>query len=295
MEPVRVYVGADRSQALAIQVLEHSIRRHTSHPVELHPMVDLPVPMPKDPRQRPRTGFSFARFCIPKLAGYRGRAIYMDADMLVFKDIRSLWDIPMEGRSVLVQRELGAESIPQKGSAPKKRVKQCAVMLLDCAKLTWDVERITEDLNEKKYTYEELLQQLCLVAPEEIGHSIPFEWNSLEILKPETCNLHYTDMPTQPWVSPHNLNDGPWLEEVRLMLADGSLTETELRREIELGYFRPSLCADLFARPRVPAAIVPLWRKAMGLWDKFAGFVPHASVRKANLERSALNPAMAAG
>ena len=91
---IKVYVGADRSQQLAVKVLEYSIQRHTTAPVEVIPMIDLPVPVPKDPRNGQRTGFSYSRFCIPKLAGYSGRAVYMDADMQVFKDIQELWKLP---------------------------------------------------------------------------------------------------------------------------------------------------------------------------------------------------------
>ncbi len=52
--------------------------------------------MPKDEPNRGRTGFSFSRFQIPKLAGYKGRALYLDADMQVFGDIAELWDIPFD-------------------------------------------------------------------------------------------------------------------------------------------------------------------------------------------------------
>ena len=88
--PVRVYVGADRSQALAIKVLEHSIKRHTTLDVAVIPMIDFPIRQPRDVKNSQRTGFSFSRFCIPRLAGYRGKAIYMDADMLVFQDLESV-------------------------------------------------------------------------------------------------------------------------------------------------------------------------------------------------------------
>ena len=102
-EIIKVFVGADRSQQAAVKVLEYSIRRHTKARVELIPMIDLPVPLPKDPRNWQRTGFSYSRFCIPKLAGYSGRAIYMDADMLVFRDLSELWSLPFNGARVLVQ------------------------------------------------------------------------------------------------------------------------------------------------------------------------------------------------
>ena len=57
-EPIRVYVGTDDTQMVAVQVLEYSIRRFATRPVEVIPMLNLPVPMPKDPANRPRTGFS---------------------------------------------------------------------------------------------------------------------------------------------------------------------------------------------------------------------------------------------
>ena len=80
-ETVRVYVGTDRSQVLAVKVLEHSIKRHTKLDVVVHPMLDLPIKQPLDPRNWQRTGFSFSRFCIPKLSNYSGKAINLDADM----------------------------------------------------------------------------------------------------------------------------------------------------------------------------------------------------------------------
>jgi hypothetical protein len=41
--------------------------------VEVHRMLDLPLPEPKDPRQGNRTGFSFARFAIPQPRARRAR------------------------------------------------------------------------------------------------------------------------------------------------------------------------------------------------------------------------------
>src|SRR5215471_10266945 len=102
-ETIEIFVGADRSQLMAVAVLEHSIRRHTGRRVQVCPLIDLDLPEPRDIRQGSRTNFSFARFAIPELAGYAGRALYLDADMLVFRDIGELWDIPFEGATVAIQ------------------------------------------------------------------------------------------------------------------------------------------------------------------------------------------------
>lgn len=286
-EVIRVYVGADRSQLLAVTVLEHSIKRHTTAKVEVIPMLDLPVPTPKDPRNGPRTGFSFSRFCIPKLAGYQGKAIYMDADMQVFKDIRGLWNLPFNGNKVLIQEEVKHTDITMtKENAPAKRKKQCAVMLLDCENLTWDINKIVSDLDDNKYTYDQLMSDICILPEEEVGYGIPFEWNSLEYFDEDTCLIHYTDMGTQPWVSTRNPNGHIWFKEVRAMLADGSLDLDTLKKEIDLGYFRPSLAREIRYGHKVPNFLRGLFNRKNEALDKLHGYIPHKIVYEAKRLRN---------
>ena len=278
-EPIRVYVGADRSQQLAIAVLEYSIKRHTTADVQVIPMVDLPVPQPRDPRNGQRTGFSYSRFCIPKLAGYQGRAIYMDADMMVFRDIRELWDIPFDGCKVVIQKEVKfEEQTTAKVGAPRKRKKQCAVMLLDCARLDWDVERIVADMDAGRYDYEQLMFDLCILTEGEVKYGVPFEWNSLEHWDADTRLLHFTDVYTQPWTACGNPHGDKWFDEVRRMLKDGALRWETLQHEIDIGYFRPSLARDIRWRHRLPRPLLPLWDKLNAGRDKLAGYVPHKDV-----------------
>lgn len=283
---IRVYVGADRSQALAVPVLEHSIKRHTTAQVEVIPMLDLPVPVPRDPRNGQRTGFSFSRFCIPKLAGYTGKAIYMDADMLVFRDIRELWDIPFDGAKIVIQKEVKfEEATTRKEGAPKKRVKQCAVMLLDCARLDWKIEQIVDDMDAGLYNYEQLMYDMCILDEAEVKYGVPFEWNSLEHYDADTCLIHYTDVYTQPWTECGNPFGHLWFNEVRLMLADGSLKEEDLRKEIELGYFRPSLMRDIKYRHLIPTFLLKSFDRSNAAKDKAAGYVKHRAVYEAKRAR----------
>ncbi len=281
-ETIRVYVGTDRSQLLAVPVLEYSIKRHTTAQVEVIPMLDLPVPVPKDPRNGQRTGFSYSRFCIPKLAGYQGKAIYMDADMLVFKDIRELWDIPFDGAKVVIQQEVKFEEITtQKVGAPKKRKKQCAVMLLNCANLDWDIEKIVAEMDDEKYDYEQLMYDMCILDESEVKYGVPFEWNSLEHWDPETRLLHYTDVYTQPWGECGNQLGYLWFDEVRRMLAEKKLDEAAIQKEIDLGYFRPSLLRDIKYRHLIPSFLLGMWDKRNAASDKLAGYVKHKAVYEA--------------
>ncbi|MEZ5653648.1 MAG: glycosyltransferase [Burkholderiaceae bacterium] len=281
-DPIRVFVGTDRSQYLAVKVLEHSIKRHTDAQVEVTAMLDLPVPEPRDPRNGQRTGFSYSRFCIPKLAGYRGRAIYMDADMLVFRDIRELWSIPFDDAKVIIQREIKHnDETTRKFGAPRERIKQCAVMVLDCENLDWNIERIVADMDADRYDYAGLMYHMCILPESEIKYGVPFEWNSLEHYDSETRLIHYTDMATQPWVSPFNRLGYLWFNEVRDMLRDGSLTQTEIDKEIELGYFRPSLVRDIQYRHLVPRLLWPLFDARNAAYDKLKGYKPHKAVYEA--------------
>jgi lipopolysaccharide biosynthesis glycosyltransferase len=286
-EFIRIYVGADRSQALAVQVLEHSIKRHTSAAVQVIPMIDLPVPVPKDPRNGQRTGFSFSRFCIPALAGYKGKAIYMDADMQVFKDIRELWSLSFNGAKVLIQEEVKHTALTMaKANAPLVRKKQCAVMLLDCERLDWNIENIVRDLDDGKYTYDRLMNDICILPEDEVGYGVPFEWNSLEYFDQNTCLIHYTDMGTQPWVSTRNPNGEVWFAEVRKMLANGTLDWDTLRNEIDIGHFRPSLLRDIRSGHRVPRMLRGLFNRTNEALDKLSGYVPHKAVYQAKSARN---------
>lgn len=289
-DAANIFVGSDRSQLLAVKVLEHSIRRHTTMDVRLRSMHNLDLPDPKDVRQGKRTGFSFARFAIPQLMGYQGKAVYLDADMLVFRDFRELYSIPFEGAKIVIQEELPDQAQPSdKTGAPKKRIKQCSVMLLDCAALDWDPLKIIGGL-DGKYTYEHLLFDLCVLEEFQIKYGVPFQWNSLEVYEPgKTGLLHYTDMHTQPWVHADNANGYLWHEEVRLMLDDGSLTWKELEAEIKLGNFRPSLLAEI--REAGAGPVKPITSEQVMRYDKIdkdAGFVKHQAVYAAKKARQAV-------
>ena len=274
---IDIFVGADRSQLLAVSVLEHSILRHTEASVSVAPLIDLDLPEPNDLRQGSRTNFSFARFAIPELKGYTGRAIYLDADMLVFRDIRELWDLPFEPACINIQEDLPEHAIVNaKPGAPAKRRKQCSVMVIDCERTRWDVREIVAGL-DGRYTYEELMHEMCILDESDIRFGVPFTWNSLEHFDLHTRLIHYTDMNTQPWVSPHNPLGRLWFKEVLLMLETGALNWATLETEIGLGYFRPSLATELSEMPH-ERAFDAVAAERYAEMDQRAGFVQHSEV-----------------
>jgi len=228
--PVRVFVGTDSAQMLGVKMLEYSIKKYSSVSVVVEPIDDEGIPVPVDPANRSRTGFSFSRYKIPELCGYRGRGIYMDADMQVFTDILDLWARPFDGAHVLY-----AEGPAAQGRAP-----QFSVLLLDCSQLKWDVREIVKGFDEGRYVYADLMQRMCIVEQQHKQPGLPFEWNSLEHYEEGATKLiHYTDMPTQPWVSHSNKNGHLFYSACREAIAEGFLNPDYVYEELARGHISP--------------------------------------------------------
>lgn len=232
---IRVFVANTAGEWLPMKVLEFSIRETTRHPVEVRSIASFerPIPLPKDLRNQPRTPFSFQRFLIPELCGFQGRAIYLDADMQLFTDIGALWEHPMEGHDLLAVDE---------GNDGRRG--QFSVMLLDCERLRWRVEDIVAGLDAGRFTYEQLMQDMCVASS--VGRTLPATWNSLERHEPGVTRLlHYTDMNTQPWVSLRNPLGPVWVDCLRRAIRAGFLTEADVEREVAQSHVRPSLLAEI--------------------------------------------------
>jgi hypothetical protein len=265
--PIRIYCGAARDARLPFEVLAHSIRRHTPHPVEIHAIDNGSAPLPADPRHAPYTQFSFARFAIPALAGYQGRAVYMDSDMLVFRDFAELWQLPFDGAKVLI--EIGSRDQRDRG-------KHTAVMLLDCARLEWRVDEIVADLG-RRYDYNDLMAVDPLLARGEMLERIPTGWNDLDRFDPErTRNLHYTEIRTQPWVTAGHPLGHLWTAELKRAIDAGAISTDMVREEIAAGYARPSLAIELGLdqAPGTPAADA----RALAEHDRRLGYVAHRAL-----------------
>ncbi|CAA9282613.1 MAG: hypothetical protein AVDCRST_MAG56-4899 [uncultured Cytophagales bacterium] len=234
--PIKVYVGTGQEQLIPTKVLEYSIRKNTSMSVEVFPLYqsNIKMPMPKDPANKPRTPFSFQRFIIPQLNGFRGKAIYVDSDMQVFTDLRKLWDKPFEGGDILAAYE--AEGT---GRRP-----QFSVMLMDCQALAWDINHIVAQLDRGELDYAKLMYEMRVAK--NIRPVIEREWNSLEYYEEGKTNLlHYTDMNKQPWLYRNNAFGHVWVRELAEAMDKGFITRREIAEHIRWGNLRPSLLYQL--------------------------------------------------
>ncbi len=247
--PMRIFVGGDETEQVAAKVLEHTIRKHASGPVEITIMRDFAIPVPKDPKNRPRTKFSFYRLRIPELCGYRGRALYVDSDMQVFRDVAELWRIPFGARKILCTRQ-DAPPAAWKDVSWFHPGRQFSVMLLDCDRLPWKVEEIVRGLDEGRFTYQDVMFRMCMVGHDEIGEDVPVEWNHLETHVPgRTALTHFTVVPTQPWKTDATPLNELWMAAYEEAVAAGAVDPADVRRGVEQGYYKKGLLPALAKAP----------------------------------------------
>lgn len=83
-----VFIGYDPRQPVAYNVLQHSIVRQSSKPISITPLILSQLPI----KRRGLTEFTYSRFLVPYLCGFVGKAVFMDADMIVNGDISELFD-----------------------------------------------------------------------------------------------------------------------------------------------------------------------------------------------------------
>lgn len=100
---IKIFVGcaANDDDAESQAVLEWSLMKHASEPLEITWMKlsrDSESPFYCDPIGREgwrtelwATPFSGFRWAVPELCNFKGKAIYMDSDVIVLKDIAELW------------------------------------------------------------------------------------------------------------------------------------------------------------------------------------------------------------
>jgi hypothetical protein len=101
---IRIFIGYDPREAVAFNVLQHSILRRAGGPVAIVPLAlsQLGGLMWRERNPLQSTDFSFSRFLTPFLSGFEGWSLFIDCDMLVLDDVARLWDLRDDRAAVQV-------------------------------------------------------------------------------------------------------------------------------------------------------------------------------------------------
>lgn len=194
---IRVFIGYDPHEAVAFNVLAHSINVRSSRPVSITPLMlsQLGPLMWRERHSLQSTDFSFSRFLTPYLCGFEGKAIFLDCDMLVLDDIAKLWDLADDRYAVQVVKH---QHVPQEEikflNQPQTRYEKknwSSVMLFNnarCTALTPEYVNTATGM---------ALHQFHWLGDDALIGELPHRWNHLVDYDPpvpaeELSNLHYT-------------------------------------------------------------------------------------------------------
>lgn len=216
--PIPIFIGYDPRERAATNVLIDSLYQHSSAPLAITPLVTPQLEAQglyrreRDPRQS--TAFSFSRFLVPHLMGYRGWALFMDCDMLCRGDIADLWALREEAYAVMCVKHahVPQETVKFLGETQSAYEKKnwSSMMLLNmsrCTALTPEYVNSASGLELHRFRW--------LASEDEIGF-VPDRWNHLVDVQPHPVAgareggpglLHWT-------------LGGPWFRENRTMGGD---------------------------------------------------------------------------
>ncbi len=195
---IRIFIGYDPREAVAFNVLSHSIHVRASEPVLIAPLMlsQLKKQMWRERHPLQSTDFSFSRFLVPLLSGFEGWSLFCDSDMLVIDDIANLWSLRDERFAVQVVKHdhKPAETVkfldqPQR---PYEKKNWSSVILFNnarCRALTADYVNTATGLE---------LHQFKWLGDDSLIGELPHRWNHLvdydPALPPEQVSLlHYTE------------------------------------------------------------------------------------------------------
>lgn len=229
MEPIKVFIGTEEAQYLPTEVLKRSIIHRTKAPVEFHLLIDIPLKLNK----KMYTGFSFYRFAIPQVCEYKGKAIYLDADMVMLGDIAELYNLPFPSGKGALARPCPPNSW------------YTSAMLLDCSKLKhWNIAKWETLINSGIASYKGTLWGETTGLSYKDFAPLPEYWNHLDTSDSTTKNIHYTDVPHQPWKTPGHPHGSIFLKELKAALVSEEVSQESVEKEIAAGHVYANVLHD---------------------------------------------------
>jgi lipopolysaccharide biosynthesis glycosyltransferase len=247
MEKLKVFIGSGEASVIERKVLIHSIRKNTTVDVDIcvfngtHDSLEVndqpPVRINMSLRAKYKnfTEFSNYRFLIPQLCNHKGRAMFIDSDTICLGDLKELVELDMQGKNFLAK----SDAYKDKGSDRWA----LSVMLIDCEKTRFDLEKYLDDVDEKKYSYTDLHQlspAFQKFHPFNIG-KLDSQWNDFDHYDARTKIIHYTNLYSQPWKSPGHKHGRLWFDYFKDAVKSGFVTEDDINKAILRWYVRKDL------------------------------------------------------
>jgi len=196
---LRIFIGWDSRFPEPADVLRYSLLKYASIPIEIHylKLDELQLQRTHDPLAS--TEFTYSRFLVPYLCNYRGKALFLDNDMLCLADVKELDALDMGPYALrVVKHEYAPTNTVKMYGCPQTnypRKNWSSMMLMDCSKLRLWTKRVVETQSGA------YLHRFQDIPDAQIGE-LPKTWNTLDWMDSTTKLIHYT-------------NGGPWFDGYR--------------------------------------------------------------------------------
>lgn len=178
-----LFFGHEDRVAAGTTVFVHSVLQHARSPVALMPITRMAA---SGVTEEGTNAFTFRRFLVPRIMGYRGVAAFVDgSDMLCRCDISDLFCLFDDTKAVQVVKHNYQTRHPRKyvgawmeaGNADYERKQWASVMLINCAHPQWSFMHPGYVQQLAKENPLALLQFRFL--PDSAIGDLPIEWNWL--------------------------------------------------------------------------------------------------------------------
>lgn len=248
-QAIRVFIGSGEASLVERKVLIYSLRKHTQceldiyvlngthNAIERNNQEPILAPMPLKVKYQNVTEFSLYRYLIPQICEHQGKAVYLDSDTICLKDITELFETDLNGNDFLAKRE-------------ENGTWGLSVMLIDCEKCRFDLEKYCFEIEQQQYTYTDFNQMnsaFLKYHPFSIAELDP-HWNVFDFHNSETKLIHYTNLFTQPWKASNHPFGELWFQYFHEALDAGILTDRDIELSILRSYVRPDIREGNFSR-----------------------------------------------
>lgn len=181
---IQIFAGFDEREEVGYHAFCSSVIHRSSEPVSITPLnLKNFNRFYSNVQTDGSNAFTYSRFLIPMLMGYKGWAIFADgADMICAADIAELWAMRDESKSVQVVQHNYKTKHPRKYVGTKMesanddypRKNWSSLMLINCAAPAWGL--ITPlSISSKAGSY---LHRFEFIEAQHVGE-LPIEWNWL--------------------------------------------------------------------------------------------------------------------
>ena len=103
---INVFIGWDSRETIAADVCAYSIMKHASVPVNIHYLklheLEAQGIITREREKNSSTEFTYTRFLVPYLMSFTGKAIFCDCDFLWTTDIKELYDLLPDNKTLAV-------------------------------------------------------------------------------------------------------------------------------------------------------------------------------------------------